>query len=787
MSKEDITIPYTDYFAEQMIKNTGINPLDIVPEYVWELPNNVKSENRYLYRKMTTECFANAYMDNIAAWCNANNIAMTGHVLSEDTLSGQSVTVGDCMRCYRDMDMPGIDILLDSREFTTVKQAVSVARQGGKKDVVSELYGVTHWDCDFATYKMQGDWQAALGVTVRVPHLSYMSMKGEAKRDWPASIFYQSPWYKEFPYIENHFARINSVLTRGQAVVKIAMIHPVESCWLYFGPSNQTEEKRKEMDNNFRSITEWLLYDTLDFDFLAESLLQEQCENIWQEDKSLHVGCMKYEAILVPDMKTIRSTTLDILEAYKNRGGKIIFIGDIPDYVDAKPSDRAIRLADKCVCVPFKRASILEVLQDMHMVEIRDARSRKTENLLYQMRQEGDTKWLYICHANRKYNHLSQAEQYEIKIWGTYKATLYNTINGGITPVLVETENGYTTIKCFIYAEDSLLYKLEPTTEMSNSKNVKEKAPKYEIIQKLFIPEKVKRSEPNVLLLDYAEVQLDDGKIQPREEILRADNHIREKLGFAIRQERMNQPWFMEEKETHKVRILYTFEAKASLPVSIGLEDIENSKVYLNEKPVEMTTAGYYVDKAISVIPMPNVQIGTNHLTVEVEYNQKSGLENVYLLGDFDMELKGQNATIIPNQNTKCLGDITRLGMPFYTGNLDYIFTFTIDKDNEYFVHIPYFKAPVISINLDGGDKGLIALSPHMLSLGYLKQGTHTMTVRLYGNRFNGFGTLHNANENFIWYGPDSYRTQGDDWTDLYELRRVGILDGVNIVAKFRE
>jgi hypothetical protein len=85
---------------------------------------------------------------------------------------------------------------------------------------------------------------------------------------------------------------------------------------------------------------------------------------------------------------------------------------------------------------------------------------------------------------------------------------------------------------------------------------------------------------------------------------------------------------------------------------------------------------------------------------------------------------------------------------------------------------------------MDGEEKGLIALSPHILSLGYLKQGTHTMTVRLYGNRFNGFGTLHNANDNFIWYGPDSYRTQGDDWTDLYELRRVGIFDGVNIVTK---
>jgi hypothetical protein len=62
--------------------------------------------------------------------------------------------------------------------------------------MLSELYGVTNWDYDFRGHKSQGDWQACLGVTVRVPHLAWQTMKGEGKRDYPASIFYQSPRYK---------------------------------------------------------------------------------------------------------------------------------------------------------------------------------------------------------------------------------------------------------------------------------------------------------------------------------------------------------------------------------------------------------------------------------------------------------------------------------------------------------------------------------------------------------------------------------------------------------------
>ena len=72
-------------------------------------------------------------------------------------------------------------------EFITAKQAQSIVRQQGKPGMLSELYGVTGWDYDFRGYKLQGDWQAALGVTVRVPHLTWMTMKAAASGISPAT------------------------------------------------------------------------------------------------------------------------------------------------------------------------------------------------------------------------------------------------------------------------------------------------------------------------------------------------------------------------------------------------------------------------------------------------------------------------------------------------------------------------------------------------------------------------------------------------------------------------
>src|SRR5439155_867925 len=133
------------------------------------------------------ERFASAFADRIGKWCDTHRIALTGHLLGEGTLHSQTRGVGEAMRPLRSFQIPGIDVLADKMELVTAKQAQSIARQFGRRAMLSELYGVTNWDFDFVGHKAQGDWQAACGVSVRVPHLAWLSMAGEAKRDYPAS------------------------------------------------------------------------------------------------------------------------------------------------------------------------------------------------------------------------------------------------------------------------------------------------------------------------------------------------------------------------------------------------------------------------------------------------------------------------------------------------------------------------------------------------------------------------------------------------------------------------
>lgn len=68
-------------------------------------------------------------------------------------------------------------------------------------------------------------------------------------------------------------------------------------------------------------------------------------------------------------------------------------------------------------------------------------------------------------------------------------------------------------------------------------------------------------------------------------------------------------------------------------------------------------------------------------------------------------------------------------------------------------VHIPHFKAPLLAISVEGKRKGLIAFAPYRLSLGVLEAGEHDLQILMYGNRYNGFGTLHNTNKYYTWWG----------------------------------
>jgi len=454
---DDRKLPWTDDLVASFQKDKGHDILDRLPEVFWELPGGEASVTRYDFHDHLSERFAVAFADTIGDWCIKHGIALTGHLLEEATLTSQSEMIGEAMRSYRSFQIPGIDMLCDLMELSTAKQAQSAARQYGAPGVLSELYGVTGWDFPFSGHKRQGDWQAALGVTVRVQHLSWVSMAGEAKRDYPASISYQSPWFREYPVVEDHFARVNSLLTRGKSVVRVGVLHPVESFWLAYGPLSQTALEREERETCFKSVIEWLTFGLHDFDFICESLLPSQGEV--RASETLTVGEMAYDVVVVPGMRTIRASTLDRLEAFSKAGGRVLFLGQIPTLVNAMPSERPMKLAADSECLPMSRAKLLQALDPVREVKVTLPNGTQPGTVLHQIRQDGDDRHVFLCNSSKH----EALRDLRVRFKGRWSVRFMDTFTGTSCDVPVSHEGEWTTVQADLEPHGSLLYTLTPS------------------------------------------------------------------------------------------------------------------------------------------------------------------------------------------------------------------------------------------------------------------------------------------------------------------------------------
>ena len=776
--RSDVFLPWTNDIPQTYQEVYNADIFDTLPELFWDMKDKVSSA-RYNYHDHISERFAEAFADTCGQWCEENSIALTGHMMEEDSLEKQTGALGDCMRSYRSFHIPGIDVLVNTYAYTTAKQAQSAVHQYGREAMMSELYGATGWDYDFRGHKIQGDWQAALGVTVRVPHLSWVSMEGEAKRDYPASISYQSSWYKEYSYIEDHFSRINTCMTRGKPVVKVAVVHPVESLWLHWGPRDKTSLMNESMDENFKNIATWLLEGSIDFDYISESLLPSLCN---KGSNPLKVGEMEYDAVLVPQCETLRSTTFEILEQFASDGGKLIIVGNAPEYENAIESDRGKKLSLLAKCISFDRHDVLMSLEENRTITIRDDNGNLTNNLIYALRQDNDCKWLFVAHDRDPYNKdMSACTNAIITVKGHYVPLIYNTLNGEIYEAEYKYKGDDTVIRKPMFSCDSLLLKL-----CNGKKEYQKKDNDIVVPMSAYtLPDFVDYTldEKNVLLLDRCEFKVDDGEWNAKEEVLKADNIARKMLSMPVRIPGIAQPWAVEsEIPEHTLTMKFTVNSTIDYEGALlAIERAHEAEIKFNGADVDNTAVGWFVDKSIKTVNLPKIVKGENIIEIKIPIGEKTHTEWMYILGDFGVNVNGKYTEITAMPEKIAFSDLVTQGFPFYGGAITYHVDIETKNGQAEFC-VPQYRGAMIKVYVDGKDVGEIVYPPYKILLKDLSDGKHTVDLKLYLTRYNCFGPLHLSKEDNSYHSPIFWRSWGAMWTDGYVLRKTGIFTEPRVI-----
>lgn len=246
--------------------------------------------------------------------------------------------------------------------------------------------------------------------------------------------------------------------------------------------------------------------------------------------------------------------------------------------------------------------------------------------------------------------------------------------------------------------------------------------------------------QANALLLDQAEYRMDGGPWQPREEVLRVDNLLREALGY---------------------------------PLKMAVERPQDLRVRWNGQPVSCQSDGWFTDEAIRTLPLPPVRSGENILELEMPYGPATNVEWCYLLGDFGVTVAGACAQLTPPVRELAFGDWTAQGLPFYAGNVTYHCTLDT-APGTYQLEATKYRAPLVQVRLDGRLVGSPVFSPYTVELGSL-EGAHKLDITTFGSRINAFGALHSCKP-VTWCGPDAWRTEGPAFSYEYQLTPCGVL-----------
>jgi hypothetical protein len=781
--------PWTELLPAVFKNNYGYELVEKLPELFLKPDGNTVSQVKWHYVETVQQMFLDNYAKPINEWCDKNNIILTGHVLHEDSLTAQTAMSGSVMRYYEHLGYPGVDLLTEeNKAFWVVKQLSSVARQLGKKWMVSELYGCTGWQMNFEGHKAVGDWQALFGINIRCHHLSWYTMEGESKRDYPASILHQSTWWREYKYVEDYFSRIGVVMSQGRPCCDVLVINPVESVWSQVHPgwAKMLEAKAPEiikLEEQYRNLFHWLSGAHIDFDYGDEEMISRyySIEQGAEEKPILKIGEASYRMAILGGMSTLRASTLKILKEFTQAGGKVVVVGELPAYLDAVKSKLPQELLTFAARIPFEKESLISsVLKQLSIsIEITDMDGKNIEDIYCQMREDGTNKYVMFLNVNRE----KEYESVNIKINTPGNVEEWVCSSGERFAMMESGMDGSVEFKTRFEPGKEHLYVITPETgsqlQLKPIFNEKERFT-------LSGPYEYTLDEPNVCVLDMAKYRFDEGDWQEELEILKVDQAVRRNYGLEYRGGEMLQPWFAEKQKSGikgKVSLEFSFYVE-DVPedhMELVLERPENFELFINGQTIDNTsTNGWWIDQCFKKITLPVgcIKPGRNTVEMKVGFHEKINLEAIYMLGRFGVKTEGGRKTLVASQDKLFARDLTSQGLPFYSGKIRYHMKTSrkLKQGERAYLTLEQFEAACIKVISEDKEEKMIAWQPYEADITDDIERSGGITVEAVLTRRNTFGPLHQLPLRAHTYGPFSFVTEDDEFSEGYELIPSGLL-----------
>lgn len=760
---------------------------------------------RLLIHRALHRQFVEAYSKPLFEWCAGHKLEATGHYMAEDTLAGQiAFNAGGVMGHYPFQHRPGVDALGQSVEskLLTYAQVASAARQLGRPAPLNEIFGVTHHACSFESFRWLADVSLAAGVSFLVPHLSWYSMKGKRKRDYPPNWNYQQTYWDELKPLNDYFARTAAVLGAGERDCGILVLHPIEAATSEtrrsFSPSvpdipHPLNHQVARLDHLLRICLLAVYEDGRDADLGDEGLLATLGSI---RDGRLAVGAVTYHTIIVPEARTWRPTTFALLKAFAEAGGRILFTGRLPEEADCLPEPGWSALANcpSVILLPADPDAIRSALGSVPaLFRITGDDGGPIPGLRVQHRVDGAQDIFFIVNTDRQ-----AGREITLCVHRKDGQVIRLDAAEGTRGVLKSRRVGHApgdlSCDCHLEPMGSLLLTVDPATDAKPLLRL----PSLERARIHLLPGhwRFTRKQPNVLVLDRLSYSLDEGKafVGPM-----PDYAARQAIAdhFGAREALAWQPWSALKQKAYEqlggtVILRYAFHSAlaAPHPVAVVIENLMLGNLIVNGQTVRLTKAGWHWDTGFGKIDISElVKTGGNIIDFVLNYSILSEVESVYLVGDFGVRFK---TPLIPElceePKTITPGSWTRQGYPFYSGAMVYQTQFHLDSNpaarGAVALRLNRPAGVLFRVRLNGEPVGDLRWRPWRLDLSrQARGGINNLEIEVIASQQNTHGPLHLTDgESCAWQGPNAFEDPAL-LMESYSPTDTGLLEGAEILT----
>lgn len=707
---------------------------------------------RHNYTQTLLQLFIDRWAKPWYSYCEEKGLKFTGHYWEHEWPNMRPG--GDNMAMYAWHHVPAVDMLFNQWNDSTpraqfgnvrsIKELASAANQTGRQRKLSETYGGSGWELSFTDMKRNGDWEFALGVNLMNQHLTYFSMAGARKYDYPPTFDYHEPWWNNYKYLNDHYARLSLALSSGKQVNDILVIEPTTTTWLYDSYVKRNP-KSGETGQSFQTFVTRLEKNQVEYDLGSEKMMSD----LGSVSKGkLIIGQAAYSKVVIPPMtENLNLGTYKLLEKFLAKGGTIIAFSK-PELINGSPDERLNKLfrskSDKII---IKDNLTEDVLNQFFKNDAIDFNKIKGGDLYHQRRIMSDGQVLFLVNSS-----LTEDANGSASVIGG-DALEMNTLTGEISGYECHSEGKKINLSWSIPPAGSLLLFI-PDAEKTTYPH-KPKSGEQAIVQSAY-PVTVTRNTENALMIDFCDLQIGDEVTKDLHTYYATDKVFRF-YGFN------GNPWNTSvqfrtntvDRDTFGVNsgftAIYHFNIKEKFDLSNIRAVVERPslwKVTVNGVDMKPETGEWWLDRSFGIFEIGAVlHTGDNTLTLKASpMKVHAEVEPVYITGDFSVDPSAKGWNIKAPVRVYNLGSWKSQGLPFYSWGVTYSKEFDIkNADGIWTVGLGKWNGTVAEVTVNGQKATVIAFPPYITDVtGLIKQGTNKIEVKVTGSLKNLLGPHHN-------------------------------------------